>query len=99
MKIAMTFGSLALALFGFSTAAQAGSGCQEDASSMADRIFDASDADRDGALSPEEYVGAGLERYGVAFEAFDANADGETSRAEYLELFRLHHPPSGSRNI
>jgi hypothetical protein len=90
---------MALALFALPTAAQAGSGCQQDATGVADQIFDASDTDSDGALSPEEYLDAGLERYGVAFEAFDTNEDGETSRAEYLDLFRLHHPPSGARNI
>ena len=99
MRIGLIFGCLVACLVGFAAVAQAGSGCQQDASSAAARLFDASDVDADGALSVEEYVDAGLERYGVAFEAFDTDADGKTSREEYLELFRLHHPPAGSRNI
>lgn len=99
MRIGLTLGSLILALLAFSSTAEAGPGCEQDANSVATHIFDASDADGDGTLSPEEYTGAGLERYGVAFETFDANEDGETSRQEYLDLFQRHHPPAGARNI
>lgn len=99
MRIGLTLGTILLTLFLITSTAQAGSGCQQDASSMATHIFDASDADGDGTLTAEEYTGAGLERYGVAFEAFDANEDGETSRQEYIDHFEMHHPPEGALNI
>jgi hypothetical protein len=66
--------------------------------SVVQHIFDMADQDRDGALSRDEYVEAGLERYGVSFEETDANADGVTSMAEYLELYQRHHPADDPSN-
>lgn len=100
MRITITMAST-IAFLGFllpASLAQA-SGCQGDASDVATHIFDASDTDANGALSAEEYANAGLERYGVSFEAFDANADGETSLDEYLDLFEQHHPPTDGIEI
>lgn len=67
--------------------------CEIDSSSIAAHIFDMSDENEDGFLSPAEFSDAGLERYGVGFNEFDANSDGETSVDEYFDLFELHHPP------
>lgn len=76
---------------GVALVATAGGGhCGGD--SVVQHIFDMADEDRDGALTREEYEEAGLERYGVSFEETDANADGVTSMAEYLELYQRHHP-------
>jgi hypothetical protein len=44
------------------------SGCKADAASIAAHIFDMSDADADGYLSPDEFADAGLEQYGVSFD-------------------------------
>ena len=44
------------------------------------------DTDENGSLSASEYENAGLQRYGVSFEQSDADADGRTTKAEYLEL-------------
>jgi hypothetical protein len=62
---------------------------------VATHIFEASDIDGSGTLSREEYAGAGLERYGVPFEDYDANGDGETSRDEYFDLYDRHHLAEG----
>ena len=70
------------------------SGCEADAASIAAHIFDMSDADADGYLRPDEVVNAGLERYGMSFDDYDANGDGETSVDEYFDLFDAHHPPT-----
>ena len=70
------------------------SGCEDEAGGIAAHIFDMSDSDADGYLSPDEFANAGLERYGMSFEDYDANGDGETSVDEYFDLFDAHHPPT-----
>ena len=67
-------------------------GGYQDAQSVVEHIFDVADRDESGTLTPEEYAGAGLERYGVSFEDSDANADGEIALSEYLDLYERHHP-------
>jgi len=74
-------------------AAPAMAGCSDDPHAAVERIFAMADQDGNGALSPAEYAEAGLERYGVSFEATDMDADGETTLTEYLVLFDVHHPP------
>jgi hypothetical protein len=59
-------------------------------------IFHASDTDRNGTLSPGEYTNSGLERYGVSFDEYDANGDGEASLQEYYDVYRRFHPGRGS---
>ncbi len=59
---------------------------------IAEHIFDMSDTDGDDALSPDEFKAAGLERYGVGFEAYDVDEDGFASIDEYLDFFEAHHP-------
>jgi hypothetical protein len=70
------------------------SDCEEEAGSIAAHIFDMSDSDADGYLSPDEFASAGLERFGMSFEDYDVNGDGETSVHEYFDLFDAHHPPT-----
>jgi len=70
------------------------SGCGEDAGGIAAHIFDMSDSDADGFLSPDEFANAGLERYGMSFEDYDVNGDGAASVDEYFDLFDAHHPPA-----
>jgi hypothetical protein len=74
--------------------APAGEGCDsaQSGQSVVHHIFDEADRDDSGTLSPAEYAAAGLERFGVSFAETDADGDGETSQAEYLELYRRHHP-------
>ncbi len=64
----------------------------QDAGSVVGHIFSIADTDGSGTLTRAEYGDAGLERYGVSFDASDANGDGETSVSEYLELYERHHP-------
>ena len=78
-------------------AALAGEGCSSRSDfDVAGHLFDVSDTDQNGSLSPQEYADAGLERYGVPFEEYDADGDGEASRAEYLDLFDRIHLPEGA---
>ena len=78
-------------------AASAGEGCE--ASSVVRHIFESADADRDGRLSEAEYEGAGLAQFGVSFAESDLDADGATSLAEYLELYRRFHPTTEEREV
>jgi len=55
-------------------------------------IFDGADQDRDGNLTRSEYESAGLQDFGVSFEESDTDANGGTSMAEYLALYKRHHP-------
>ena len=98
-SIAAILPSLALAALVFPSATHAGGGCSESSQGVAAHIFESSDANADGFLSPAEFTAAGLERYGVAFEAFDANKDGVTSADEYFDLFDAHHPPRDAAAI
>lgn len=95
MRLALTtlaaFGSLLLA-----GPAPAGGG--HDPIAVVEHIFEQADADGSGTVSRVEYANARLERFGVTFEACDANADGETSWSEYLDVYLRHHPsPERSR--
>jgi hypothetical protein len=78
-----------LALAASPGSALAGEGC--DGFDVVTHIFEASDTDASGTLSPEEYADAGLERFGVPFDEYDANGDGEASLDEYVELYEWHH--------
>lgn len=75
--------------------APAGAGEGGDPRSVVVHIFEAADADQSGTLTRAEYEGAGLQRFGVSFDQSDANADGQTSLAEYLDLYDRHHPGEG----
>lgn len=89
-----------LALFGSAAAAgPAVAGETYDPRSVVEHIFAMADQDRSGSLSPAEYAAARLERYGVAFEECDADADGETTVAEYLAVYDRHHPAGGRRDL
>ena len=90
--IASTIGALAIGALASPTGVRA-SGCEMEPSSVAAHIFDMSDTNEDGFLSLVEFADAGLERYGVTFDEFDVNGDGETSVDEYFDLFEYHHPP------
>jgi hypothetical protein len=79
--------------------AAAGSGCGGNAEGAVQAIFDEADADASGALTRAEYERANLVRFGTAFEATDANADGETTLDEYLAHYQAHHPPQGEAGI
>ncbi len=66
------------------------------AGSIVSQIFESADTDDSGSLDADEYGEAGLASYGTPFEDCDANADGETTLEEYLDLYARHHPhPSG----
>lgn len=90
-----TLAPLALAALLAASPAAAGSGCGGGAEAAVQEIFDAADADGSGALTRTEYENANLARFGTAFEATDANADGETTLDEYLAHYQAHHPPQG----
>jgi hypothetical protein len=89
MLAAIAATSLALC----SAPARAGEGCGSagSAASVVHHIFDMADRDGSGTLTEAEYGAAGLERFGVSFADSDADGDGETSQAEYLELYERHH--------
>ena len=80
-----------LALVAAPTSALAGGGCNSDFD-PATHLFETTDADGSGTISPEEFADAGLERYGLGFDAYDTDGDGEASLDEYLELFDRTHP-------
>jgi hypothetical protein len=84
----------ALAAACFPRPAEAGAGAE--ASVIVAHIFAFADLDESGSLDREEYAAAGLEKFGVSFEASDADGSGETSAAEYLALYERHHPAPGS---
>jgi len=70
----------------------AGEGCMgAGADTAVSHIFDSADADGSGTLTPTEYAGAGLESFGVSFADADLDGNGETSKAEYFELYDAHH--------
>jgi hypothetical protein len=73
--------------------AVAGEGCKE--FDVVSHVFDTADTDDSGTLSRQEYADAGFERYGVPFDEYDVNGDGETSLEEYLETFDRVHPAEG----
>jgi len=58
-------------------------------------IFDVSDTDGSGSLSRQEYLDAGLDRYGVPFDEYDADGDGEASIDEYVEMYDRYHLAEG----
>jgi len=73
-------------------------GCQ-DARGVVQHIFQMADENQDGVLTRAEYGEAGLERYGVSFDESDVNSDGETSLAEYLEIYERYHSPKDRINL
>lgn len=62
-----------------------------DGFSVVDHIFQTADTDQDGVLTRAEHDAAGLQKYGVKFEDFDANEDGSISISEYRTLYEKHH--------
>ena len=92
--VASTIGVITLGAIAIPSGARA-SECEADPSSIAAHIFDMSDSNADGFLTPTEFADSGLERYGIPFDEYDANGDGEASADEYLDLFDIHHPPQG----
>ena len=92
---------LALALLG-STATHAGScyshGEKSAAALMeeAKGLFKSADMNNDDSLSKMEHDKAGLDRYGVAFDAFDIDNNNKISWDEYATIFRKHHGDKGS---
>lgn len=70
---------------------EAGS-CGDDAVAIVEHIFKSADSNQDGILTPAEYEGAGLERFGVTFAESDADGDGLLTLEEYVELYERHHP-------
>jgi hypothetical protein len=72
-------------------------GCTKDAESVVQHIFEKADQDRDGNLTRSEYEAAGLQGFGVSFEESDTDGNGGTSIAEYLDLYRRHHPAGEER--
>lgn len=87
--------ALALSLTAAPPAASGG----EDGLAVAAHLFEAADSDRSGALDAAEYEAANLARFGVSFEQSDLDGDGATSREEYLELYRRHHPVDGETDV
>ena len=75
--------------------AHAGSGKGMNVTAVAEHIFTQADADRDGAMTREEYAQGGLGKYGATFADFDLDEDGRVTRAEYHEVFARFH--SGTR--
>ena len=72
-------------------------GGDKSATTAAQEIFEKADSNGDGALSPAEYSEAGMQRFGVGFDEYDLDANGEASLEEYLELFERHH--SGATDL
>jgi len=85
--------ALGLALTVVPGVAVAGEGCG--GFDVVTHIFDVSDSDGSGSLSRQEYEDAGLERYGVKFDDYDANGDGEASFDEYIDMYNRHHLGEG----
>jgi len=90
--VASTISVIAFGITSIASGASA-SGCEADASGIAAHIFDMSDSNADGFLTQAEFSDSRLERYGIPFDEYDANRDGEASVDEYFDLFELHHPP------
>ena len=90
MRPPLAIACAALALSVVPSSARAGEGCNT--FDLATHIFETSDRDGSGSLSREEFEAAGLARYGMPFEAYDANGDGQASLEEYLDLFDRYHP-------
>lgn len=70
----------------------AAAGEMSDPLDIARHIFGHADSDGNGVLVKAEHDAAGLDKYGVAFEAFDADDNGEVSWQEYRTLFEKYHP-------
>ncbi|UCE84875.1 MAG: hypothetical protein JSU66_11000 [Deltaproteobacteria bacterium] len=95
-----TIAALALAAFALAIlpgSAPAGEGCKK--FDVVSHIFDTADTDGSGTLSRQEYSDAGLERYGVAFDEYDVNSDGEASFEEYLDVYKRHHRAEGEIEV
>ncbi|HKJ23782.1 MAG TPA: hypothetical protein VKB65_03105 [Myxococcota bacterium] len=79
--------------------AGARAGERHDPIAVVEHIFEVADADHSGGLSRAEYAAAGLARFGVGFDACDADGDGETSLSEYLDVYLRFHPSADRRKI
>lgn len=79
---------LALALIAPSPEATAGEICE---TGSVVHHFLCADQNQDGTLARAEYERASGQNFGVSFETSDANADGEISMTEYIELYDRHY--------
>ena len=59
-------------------------------------LFKSADMNNDDSLSKMEHNKAGLDKYGVAFDAFDIDKNNKISWDEYATIFRKHHGDKGS---
>tara|TARA_Y100000766_G_scaffold89020_1_gene75510 strand:- start:1283 stop:1600 length:318 start_codon:yes stop_codon:yes gene_type:complete len=59
-------------------------------------LFKSADMNNDDSLSKIEHNKAGLDKYGVAFDAFDIDKNNKISWDEYAIIFRKHHGDKGS---
>ena len=91
----------ALSLLG-STASYAGN-CyahgEKSASALMEKakdLFQSADLNKDNSLSEIEHKKAGLDKYGVAFDAFDVDKNNKISWKEYATVFKKHHGDRGS---
>ena len=82
-----------IALIALLTAPAINAGGGHDPVAVVQHLFAVADQNRDGRLSQDEYEKAGLQRFGVSFDESDTDANGETSLAEYLDLYHRLHPP------
>jgi Ca2+-binding EF-hand superfamily protein len=94
MRLGSCTACAALALVFVPASALAGDGCGS-GFDVVTHIFETSDRDGSGTLSPEEFEQAGLARYGVSFGAYDTNGDGEASLDEYREIYDRYHLAEG----
>ena len=60
------------------------------------KLFQSADINNDNTLTKAEHGNAGLDKFGVAFRAFDVDSDDEISWDEYKAVFSKHHKNSGS---
>ena len=59
-------------------------------------LFKSADVNNDDSLSKTEHNKAGLDKYGVAFDAFDIDKNNRISWDEYATIFTKHHGDKGS---
>ncbi len=64
---------------------------------IAQHIFVAADADKNGVLTANEHAAAGLARYGSSFSDLDLDDDSRVTWAEYKVVFERHHRPTDER--
>ncbi len=88
-RIFLAIALATLTFFVVAGSVEAGEGCE--GFDVVTHVFDVSDGDGDGFLSPAEFDEAGLAGYGVPFEAYDADGDGQASLDEYYDLYDRNH--------